>query len=75
MKPNMDYEDLMTSLETLAVASPAEQEKFLKSIANTEMGDQFREAMRLHQEIKANPENKDLSKSFHDAFNKISETK
>ncbi|VVB50667.1 Uncharacterised protein [uncultured archaeon] len=71
INPSMNYEDMMTSLEVLAAASPADQEQFLKSIAQSEMGDQIREALKIHQEIKSHPGDANLAKSFKDAFDKL----
>jgi len=64
------YEDLMTTLETLAAAQPADQARFLKSIENTPQGDQLRSAINIYQESGKTADPKSLTKSFKEAFDK-----
>lgn len=72
MNPAMNYEDMMTTLEMIETALPGDRERILKGIANSPVGDQLREAIKMQQELKTSGADAPaLSKSFREAFDKL----
>jgi hypothetical protein len=68
--PQEGYEDMMTSFSAIMDAQPADRERFLKSIHNTPMEDQFKHVMNVYEQAGKQPE---ITKSFRDAYEKLTQ--
>jgi hypothetical protein len=50
------FEDIMTAVDAIAQAQPADRDKFLKSIHNTPMEDKLKAVFKAFEDTKKSPE-------------------